>query len=715
MENKDTLYELLIENLKTYMPLDDINNIDKYYQKALKIYDGMRRLTGEEYICHALRVAIILTELKMDAISIGCALIHEAITLEKMTYEEVSEEFGEEEATILNSISKLTHLKRTFKNRGDDKDKYRRIVVGLSENPISLFIKLADRLDNLRYQAPLNPEHTKEVCEETELIYIPIAHRLGIKSMKSELEDLCLRYTDPVGYKEVLDKINASNEELSNSLYKMRDELIKLLNEHDIKFDISYRVKSVRGIYNKLKKGRKWSEIFDLLGLRILVEKDEECYLVVGLIHSKFRPIPKRFKDYIANPKNNMYQSLHTTVFGVDSQIFEVQIRTYEMNEIAEHGVASHWSYKEHTDGSKQGELENKLALFRTVIEVNDIEGNNDFFNDLKNNITNDFIYIFTPKGDIIELPTDSTPVDFAYKIHSEIGNTLTGALVNGKMVSLDYVLSDGDIVDLKTTKGHIPSKEWLSFVKTDGAKSRIKSFFYKKEREKSIETGKEIINAEIKKSKYNASDLLAEEIIEKFIEDMKVDNFDEIAIGVSTYKFAPSLIVEKLINIFDPKEEDLVEKYLGAAKRVKTTSSAPILIAGYSDILTQIASCCTPVMGEDIVGYITKGSGVTIHRKGCPRLEGKEERIIDAKWNYGSEDRFTTKLKITIDSTNENLVDIITAATKWDTLVSSIDNVGRTHNEDIYSITCKVKDKEALYRFMQDLENLKFVSKVER
>lgn len=713
METIESNYEELKNILKTYMSSENLDEIDMYFQIGKKIHEGDKRLTGEDYYCHPIRVAKILALLGMDEITIGCSLIHEAITLEKMSFEEVKEEFGEDVAIILNSISKLSHLKRTFKT--NDTDKYRRIVVGLSENPISLFIKLADRLDNLRTAQLSDKEHLKDLIDETEKIFIPIAHRLGIKTMKSELEDLCLRYSDPEGYNDVLQRINASREELEETLFKMRDELIKLLNDHEIKYEITYRVKSVKGIYAKLKKGRKWEQIYDLLGLRILVEKVEECYLIVGLIHSKFRPIPKRFKDFIANPKNNMYQSIHTTVFGVDGNMFEVQIRTYEMNEIAEHGVASHWSYKEKTDGSKTSELENTLAQFRTLIEVNDIEGNSDFFKNLSSNLTKEEMYIFTPKGDIIELPEGSTPIDFAYKIHSEVGNTCIGALVNGKIVSLDYKLQDGDIVDLKTQKGKSPSKSWLKFVKTDSAKSRIKSYFYKKEKDKSIETGKDIIISEIKKQKYNPNDLLKDEIINKLTSEMKVDSYDEIAIGVSTYKYMPGVIVKKIIDIFEPKKDDTIDKLLSNTQAIKNTEKGKIIIAGYGDILTSLANCCKPILGDEIVGYITKGSGVTIHRKDCKMIDINGERIINAQWNDVVPDKYVCSIKIYIDSSNDNLVDIITLATKSDVVVSSINNKGTSKNEDIYELICKVKNKDYLDKFMNDLLSLKFISKVER
>lgn len=707
-------YQELLDILKMYMTEDNLKEIDKYYQVALKIYDGMTRITGEPYINHSIRVAKILAELKMNTITIGCALIHEGITLDKLTYDEVSEMFDENVAKILNSISKLSHLKRTFHFK-NDADKYRRIVVGLSENPITLFIKLADRLDNLRTIQVHDKEHIKEVCNETEMIFIPIAHRLGIKSMKSELEDLCLRNMDPVGYNEVLEKINKDRSDLEASLYKMRDELILLLKEHNIKFDITYRVKSVRGIYNKLKLGKKWNDIYDLLGLRILLNTPEECYLVVGIIHSKYRPIPKRFKDFIANPKNNMYQSLHTTVFGVDGNKFEIQLRTHEMDEIAEHGVASHWSYKEKTDGSKQSALEARLQEFRTLIEINDIEGNNDFFKNFNNNLVKEEIYIFTPKGDIIELPMGSTPIDFAYKIHSEVGNTTIGALVNGKIVSLDYKLSDGDIVDLKTQKGKTPSKSWLKFVRTANAKSRIKSYFYKKEKDKAIETGKELILEELKRRNIKDSEILVPEIYNKVLEDLKENTIEDIYVGVGTLKYSQNLIVNKLEDIYRPKKDDTIEKLLNNNELVKHTDKGKIIIAGYGDILTRLANCCNPVLGDDIVGYITKGSGVLIHRRDCKNINLNDERIIDALWNDKVMDKYISHVTVYLNSSNENLANILTLATKYDVNITSINNKGKQGYDEAYDLSIKVKNKETLYRFMIELNSMEFVSKVER
>lgn len=712
MEYKE--YEELLNLLNTYMTSDNIEIVNKYYKVALEIYDGVKRKSGEDYIIHSIRVAKILADLKMNTTTIGCALIHESITLDKISKESIISLFDENIYKILNSISKLSHLNTssTFKN---DTEKYRRIVVGLSENPITLFIKLADRLDNLRTIDLHDKKHVMEICNETEKIFIPIAHRLGIKSMKSELEDLCLRNMDPIGYNEVLDTINKDKNELEDSLYKMRDELIELLKSHNIKFDITYRVKSVRGVYNKLKLGKKWSDIYDLLGLRILLNTPEECYLVVGIIHSKYRPIPKRFKDYIANPKNNMYQSLHTTVFGVDGNKFEIQLRTHEMDEIAEHGVASHWSYKEHTDGSKQSALESKLEEFRSLIEINDLEGNNDFFKNFNSNLSKEEIYIFTPKGDIIELPKDSTPIDFAYKIHSEVGNTTVGALVNGKIVSLDYKLSDGDIVDLKTQKGKTPSKSWLKFVKTANAKSRIKSYFYKKEKDKAVITGKELIVEELKKRNIKESEVLTPLVYNKVLEDLKENTIEDVYVGVGTLKYSCNLIVNKLEDIIRPKKDDTIDKLLNNSNIVTHTDKGNIIIAGYGDILTRLANCCNPVLGDDIVGYITKGSGVLIHRKDCKNIKLDDERIIEAIWNDKVMDKYISVITLYISSSNENLANILTIATKYDVNITSINNKGTQGVNEVYDLTIKVKNKEYLNRFMLELTSKDYISKVER
>ncbi len=702
---KDHNYNDLISILEGYMSNEYVSFIDNYYNQAKIIYDGMKRYTGEDYIFHAINVAYILAMHKMDPVTIGCALIHEAISLDKMTYEEVEDMFGSDSANIVNSIAKISNLKQTFKN--GNPEKYRRIIVGLSENPATLFIKFADRLHNLRTLKVHDEEHQKYIIDETTKIYIPIAHRLGMKKIKSEMEDLCLQYSDPIEYKKVLDKINSSKIELEKSISKMKYEIKQILDSHNIKYEILSRVKSVRGIYNKLKNGKKWNEIYDLLGLRVLVDNIEDCYRVIGLVQSKYPPIPNRFKDYIANPKPNLYQSLHTTIFGEDKRIYELQVRTYEMDEIAEKGVASHWSYKEHIDGSVKNNLDHILEKFRVLVEVNDIKKNMEFFLNIKDEFKRNEIYAYTPKGDIIELPQGATPIDFGYKIHSEVGNSTTGALVNSKMVKLDYELKDGDVVELITQKGHAPSKGWLKFVKTESAKSRIKAYFYKKDRENYIALGKEMLIQECKKKNVDFNEIFNSENIDKLCKIFKAENIDDIYFNVSTMRYLPSTILSKL-EIQVPKKKTIT------LTKNKNSTNNGIIIAGSSDILSSLASCCNPVYKEPIVGYITKGYGVKIHSRNCPNVDLNSERIIDAQWEDNLINKYTAKLKVYIEDVGDILLNIITKATKDDIIIESINLINR-NKELFYDISCKVNNIESLNNFIDDLKIINSIKAVER
>ena len=687
--------------------MDDeyIDFINKYYEQAKIVYAGMKRETGEDYIFHPISVAYILADLKMDPVTIGCALIHEAISLGKMTYEEIENMFGTESANIVSSVTKISNLKQTFKV--NNPEKYRRIIVGLSENPATLFIKFADRLHNLRTLKVHDKEHQKYIIDETQNIYIPIAHRLGMKKVKSEMEDLCLQNIATVEYNKILDRINLSKDELESALEKMKDEIVQILEAHNIKFEILYRVKSVRGIYNKIAIGKKWEDIYDLLGLRVLVDTVEDCYRVIGLIQSKYPPIPNRFKDYISNPKPNLYQSLHTTVFGEGKRIYEVQVRTYDMDEIAEKGVASHWSYKEKVDGSVKKNLDRMLEQFRVLVEVNDIEQNMEFFGNIKESLKRSEIYVYTPKGDIIELPSGATPIDFAYKIHSEVGNATTGALVNSKMVKLDYSLCDGDMVELITQKGHSPSKGWLKIVKTEAAKSRIKSYFYKKEREKYISLGREMMLNECKKRNVDINEVFSDENVKKVCISLNLETLEDIYFSVSTLRYLPSSILNRI-------EVPEVKKKLTTLERKSDKSGNAIIIANSTDILYTLASCCNPVYGEDVVGYITKGYGVKIHSKDCPNIDKNSERLIEASWEENPGTRYTSKLKVYVEDIGDILLKIITLSTKMDITIDSINLINR-NKELFYDISCKVKNIDSLNNFIDEVKTMSSVKEVER
>lgn len=703
-------YEDLKKVLSVYMTEHNMDLIESYYAEAKDIYAGMTRLTGEDYIYHMTSVAYILAELKMDPITIGCSLIHEAISLEKRTYEEIQEKFGEESAVILSSLSKISSIKRNL-NRGNNEEHDRRVVVGLAENPKALFIKFADRLHNLRTIYVFDKDHINEICDETTKILIPIAHRLGLKKFKSAFEDICLRLQHPDRYNEVLELINASREELEEALKEMKEEISELLIEHNISFEIMSRVKSVYGIYAKLEKGKAFNNIYDLLGLRVIVDEVEECYLVVGLIHSKYRNIPKRYKDFISNPKSNMYQSLHTTVFGVDGHMFEVQVRTYEMDEIAERGGAAHWSYKEKKE-VKENKFEARLAAFRNLIELKELENNASFFDNIGEELGKDEIFVFTPKGDVIELPALSCPLDFAYRIHSEVGNTTTGALVNGRMVKLDYELSDGDVVSLITNRNSEPNKDWLNFVKTDNARNRIRSYFSKQEKAKLLEVGEELLINEIKKKKLSVSETLSDENVEKLLADLKIDNMDEVYISIASSKWLPSFVVERILGVPEEKEDILT-------KILKTKDKSPdekksILVCGDDDILYSFASCCNPVYGEPIKGYVTKGQGVSVHRADCPNVKDLTERIIDIEWNTTNENKFNAYIHVYVDSSNVDLVPLFTKATIYEVFVEGM-NLKENKNGVYYEMNLRVKNIELLNDFIDAIKLFKFVSRVER
>ena len=496
---------------------DDFETIKRAYEYAFNEHKGMKRLTGDDFITHPLEVTKILMELNVDDTTIIASLLHEVINNGSKTYEDLVEDFGEDIAKIVLSVSKINKLELPDNNESSV-IYLRKILVGLAEDVRVLYIKLADRLHNMRTNWAINPQKQKQKAEETMSVLVPIAHRLGINSIKSELENLSLYYLKPDVYNDILEKLNETIDELNDCLEEMKESLIELLTDAGIKFEIKGRVKSVYSIYNKLSNGKEWNKIYDILALRIFVNEESECYQVIGLIHSRFRPMPKRFKDYIASPKENMYQSLHTTVYGVEGHVFEVQVRTYEMDEIAEKGIASHWSYKEKGAKKIQIVMEQKLEMFRNVIEASHNDTDADFENIVNSDIFSDLIYTYTPKGDVVELPIGSTPIDFAYRIHSHVGDTTVGAIVNDQIVPLSYELKNDDVVNIKTNNNSSPNKDWLSFVKTSQAKNKIKAYFSKQDKEEYIQKGKSILEAELRKRKLSFNDVLNNETINKIV-----------------------------------------------------------------------------------------------------------------------------------------------------------------------------------------------------
>ena len=708
----------LIERFKKYNDNEeDIDLIRKAYDYAEKKHFGQKRISGDDYILHPLNVALILTEISADASCMAAALLHDTIEDSDATKEEIEKLFGTEVALLVDGVTKINKLNFSSDSEASAANQ-RKILVGLSEDPRVIIIKLADRLHNMRTINVLSVEKQKKKAKETLEILTPVAHRLGIYKIKSELEDLSLRYLKPDAYFDIVEKLNQKKSERDAAIGKMIGEVSDLLNEHNIPHEIKGRSKSIYSIYNKMSKGKRFDDIYDILALRVFVDTEQECYLALGLIHSKYKPVPKRFKDYIAMPKTNLYQSLHTTVFGIDGNLFEIQIRTYEMDKIAEYGIASHWSYKEHKDGEKSSKdaMEQKLQIFRNIIELNE-EANNseEFISSVKKDIlTNDVIYVYTPKGDVIELPKDSTPVDFAYKVHSEVGDHVSLAIVNDNIVTLDYKLKTGDIIKVNTNNAVKPSKDWLNFVVTTGAKNKIKSYYSKLEKDENIEKGTELLEKELRKENIGISEFLSNKNIEIILNELKLNDVNDIYINIATGKNTPNSIIKIISNNNTEKKDiDIATKINETTYYKETNSNNDVLVEGISEIKTSLSSCCKPIPGDNIIGYITRGSGITVHRINCHNITDTDERLINVKWNTLKDKKYPSDILV-YTNTYDNLLDIITKASTNNIIIDSIATINKSEYK-VYRMTVIVGNKDILEKFMNDLLNLNFVQKVER
>lgn len=681
---------------------EQFETIKKAYLYAYNEHKGMKRLTKDDFITHPLEVTKILMDLNVDDTTIIASLLHEVINNGNKTYDDLVNDFGEDIAKIVLSVSKINKLELPDNNESSV-IYLRKILVGLAQDVRVLYIKLADRLHNMRTNWAINPQKQKQKAEETMSVLVPIAHRLGINSIKSELENLSLYYLKPDVYNDILEKLNETVDELNGCLEEMKESIIDLLTEAGIKFEIKGRVKSVYSIYNKLSNGKEWNKIYDILALRIFVEEESDCYQVIGLIHSRFRPMPKRFKDYIASPKENMYQSLHTTVFGIEGHVFEIQVRTYEMDEIAEKGIASHWSYKEKGTKKIQNVMEQKLEMFRNVIESSNNDTDADFESKVNADIFSDLIYTYTPKGDVVELPIGSTPIDFAYRIHSRVGDTTVGAIVNDQIVPLSYELKNDDVVNIKTNNNSTPNKDWLSFVKTSQAKNKIKAFFSKQDKEEYIEKGKNILEAELRKRKMAFNEVLTPEIIEKLIKDLKVKDLDEIYLSIGSLRFTAGYIIN--LTKADKHEVDdaLFERKLSIPK---INYKSDILVEGNSDIMVNIAKCCMPIKGDEIVGFITKGQGISVHKKGCSNVPDNSERVVDVSWNMDASNYYFTNIYVYVTAGFDLLVNIITEVGKLGCIVRSC-NTKEFDNKTMYEINIRIKDKVELDNVMKNIRKI--------
>lgn len=698
----------LIDKLN-YLDKDEIDIIEKAIDYAYFKHEGQYRKTGEEYIIHPLSVAIILTTIKADKDTIIASLLHDVLEDTPTSKEELENLFGKTVANLVDGVTKINSINVSTENEYLT-NYYKKIIVGMSEDVRVIIIKLADRLHNMRTLYAIPVDRQKLKAKETLEILAPIAHRLGMHKIKSELEDLSLKYSKPDVYYDVVEKLNNTKIEREECVSKMMDEVSTLLKNNGIKHEIKGRAKSIYSIYKKLDKGRSFSDIYDLLAIRILVDKEQECYLALGLIHSKYKPVSKRFKDYIAMPKTNLYQTLHTTVFGLDGNLFEIQIRTYDMDEIAENGIASHWAYKEHKNAflEMQNVTEQKLQFYKSIIELNEEKmTNEDFVNRVKDEVLNNNIYVYTPKGDVFELPNGSTPIDFAYRIHTQVGDKMTGAIVNNNMVNLSYELQNGDIVKILTnnnSKG--PSREWLNIAKTTQAKSKIKAFFNKTTKEDYIESGKNLLEKELRRKKISSVEFLKPDNIKEILKNLKLDTIEDLYLNIGNNKFSVKSVVK------NKDEESNEQKKVIKVKVLDTDND--IIVGNTKNIQTHIANCCLPIPGDDIIGFITKGSGISIHRKNCLNVNDMDDRIISANWNTKIKNKYYSDIVIYTNTKDNKIVDIVQTSASMNIQIESINLLNKS-DKNIYSLEVVISSLDEMNKYLKELRKIQNVVEVER
>ena len=693
--DKNISFKDVLDNLKLY------NNIEEEHIELEKAFNYIRekhvksvRKSGETYVEYLLNTAMILTRIYASTETIIASFLRDILNETDVKIEEIRSVFGEEITKIVIAVNKLTNIKISTESNALI-DYYKKIVVGLAEDVRVIIIILADNLANMRTLWALDKDKQKIKAKEALEIYAPIAHHLGIHKIKSELEDLALKYLKPEIFHEIADKLTLTKNERDRSVNEMIQSVIDLLEENHIHAKIKGRSKSIYSIYKKLESGKSFNQIYDFLALRVLVDKEAECYQVLGLIHSKYKPYPGRFKDYVAMPKPNGYQSLHTTVFGKDSNIYEIQIRTKDMDEFAENGVASHWAYKEKKNLKEKSEnlTEQKLQFFKTIIEMNENKlSSEELINSFKEEIQNKHIYVYTPKGDILELQSDSTPIDFAYRIHSKVGEITTGAIVNEKIVPLDYALKDGDVVKIITDKN------------SPGPK--IKAFFNKSEKENYIERGKDSLEKALRKRKLSITNFLSKENIDIICQEMKVDTLEDIyfIIGKNVTN------ANHIVNIID---KPIIKNIEEEKPVLFKNNNSPVIVDKVGEVQVSLAACCNPIPGDEIIGFITKTSGIKIHRKECENIKDEYNRYIKVTWNNKKTDKFFTIVLLYSKST-KMLTDIVNKANSNNIFLDSMNTI---HKDKyiIYKLKLLVYDKERLDKFLREVSAFTDIVKTER
>ena len=733
----EVLYQDLIRSIRKYHPSDDISQIEKAYKIAREAHKDQKRKSGEPYIIHPLCVAIILADLELDKETIIAGILHDVVEDTIMTLGEVDKEFGAEVALLVDGVTKLTQLSWSMDKVEIQAENLRKMFLAMAKDIRVILIKLADRLHNMRTLQYMKPEKQKEKARETMDIYAPIAHRLGISKIKVELDDLSLKYLKPEVYYDLAEKISLRKDAREAFVQSIVDEVSAHIREAGIEARVDGRVKHFFSIYKKMvNQDKTLDQIYDLFAVRIIVETVKDCYAALGVIHELYKPIPGRFKDYIAMPKPNMYQSLHTTLIGSTGQPFEIQIRTYEMHRTAEYGIAAHWKYKESGSGKiAAGDEAAKLSWLRQILEwQREADNSKEFLNMVKGDLDlfSDSVYCFTPTGDVKNLPSGSTPIDFAYSIHSAVGNKMVGARVNGKLVNIDYVIQNGDRIEIITSQNSKgPSRDWLSLVKSTQARNKINQWFKTELKEDNITKGKEMIDRYCKAKGINYPEINKPEFQEKVMARYAFKDWDSVLASIGHGGLKEGQVINKMLDEKAKKQKkevtdkailDGIEEMTGKAPENKKSKSG-IVVKGIHDVAVRFSRCCSPVPGDEIVGFVTRGRGISIHRTDCINIinlpSDERVRLIDAEWQQpegeGNKERYSTEIQIYANNRIGMFVDISKVFTERQIDITSMNVRTSKQGKATIIMTFDIQGIEELNRLTDKLRQIEGVLDIER